>query len=467
MKKLSVFLFATFLIFFSSKEIKANSPGYMEGYFYSNLTPYGTWISLDFGVYAWRPTIITRTWSPYSMGRWIWTDYGWYWDSYEPFGFIVYHYGRWHYDDYYGWIWIPDYEWAPAWVEWRYDDYYIGWAPLPPYAIFRISVGIVYTHSYVIPVAHWNFVRFRYFGNAYVYNYYVPERIKYRIHSNTKYRNEYRYSDGRIRNEGVEFDFVRQRAGDNIRKRDLVITDDPRNFESNRKRDRDQITTFIADRDRILNDRESLRNVDVTRNERKISLDLSRVELGETRNRDEIRNREEVSTITRENNRESRQERNDQIRNIDRRDSERRETDRRNIERVESERREIERRESERRNNQIFEQRRNENLEQRRNESRENEFNRQRERNLVIEEQNRQNQREQERRNNSWISPNTEQQRGSRNVEERRIEQNNNQRNESREIRTQQRNDNSRNESNREDVNRERRQNTEQRQRTR
>ena len=462
MKKLSIFLFVTFLIFSFPKEIKANNPAYMQGYFYSNLTPYGTWISLDFGVYAWRPTIITRTWAPYKIGRWIWSDYGWYWDSYEPFGFIVYHYGRWHYDDYYGWIWIPDYDWAPAWVEWRYDDYYIGWAPLPPYAVFRISIGIVYTYSYVIPVTHWHFVQFRHFGNAYVYNYYVPERIKYRIHSNTKYRNEYRYSDGRIRNEGVDFDFVRKRAGDEIRKRDLLITDDPRNFENSRKRDRDQITTFIADRDRILTDRESLRNVEVVRNDRRTSLDLSRVELGETRNRDEqVRSRESENVISRNIKRESRQERNDNQRDIERKESERRDFDRR-----ESERRDFERREFERRNNQVFEQRRNENLEQRRNETRENEINRQNERNRVIEEQNRQIQ-QMERRNNNQIFPNTDQQRHSRNIEERRIEQNNNQRNDNREVRTQQRNDDYRNENRREDVNRNREQNTEQRQRTR
>lgn len=444
MKKLSILIFAAFLIFFSSKEIKANNPGYMQGYFYSNLTPYGTWISLDFGVYAWRPTIITRTWSPYRMGRWIWTDYGWYWDSYEPFGYIVYHYGRWHYDDYYGWIWIPDYEWAPAWVEWRYDDNYIGWAPLPPYAVFRVSVGIVYTHTYVIPVTHWHFVSFRHFCNPYVYNYYIPERTKYRIYSNTKYRNEYSYSEGRIRNEGVEFDVVRKRSGDNIRKRDLVITDDPRNFESNRKRDREQVTVFIADRDRIIKDRESIRNVDVVKTERKTSLDLSRIELGDIRSRDEQIKTQERENIT------SREVRRD------------REISREIIQGKNDERRDFE----QRNNNQTRDERRNViTQEQRRSESRENEINRERERIQINNDIS--NQREQNRRNDSWMNSNNDQQRGTRNIEERRIEQNNNQRNDNREIRIQQRNDNSRNERNREDVNQDRRQNTEQRQRSR
>jgi hypothetical protein len=454
MKNISALLIAISLSFLFAKEVKASNPAHLEGYFYSSLSPYGTWISIDIGVYAWRPTIISRAWSPYKIGRWVWTDYGWYWDSYEPFGFIVYHYGRWHYDDYYGWIWIPDYEWAPAWVEWRYDDYYIGWAPLPPYAIFRMSIGIVYTHSYVIPVSHWHFVKYKYFGDPYCYNYLVPEKTKYRIHSNTKYRNDYRYSNGRVRNEGVEFDFVRQRAGDNIRKRDLVITDNLRDFETNRTRDRDKIVTFIADRDRILTDRESLKNVDVTRNDRKTSLDLSRVELGEIRNRNEVRNRDNVSSITRENSRESRQDRNHQIRDNDRRDSERRNNERRDIERTESERREIERREAERRrSNEILEQRRNEELEQRRRESREIELNRH-------------NQREHERRDNSWIFPNSDQQRGARKLEERRIERDTNPRDDAPEIRNHQRNENLRNES-RDDVRRDRDQSNEQRQRVR
>jgi hypothetical protein len=63
-------------------------------------------------------------------------------------------------DDYYGWIWIPDYEWAPAWVEWRYDDAYIGWAPLPPYAVFSIHIGIHYTYDYYVPYRHWHYVNY-------------------------------------------------------------------------------------------------------------------------------------------------------------------------------------------------------------------------------------------------------------------------------------------------------------------
>jgi hypothetical protein len=103
------------------------------GFFYSSLQPHGEWIELEDGFYVWKPNHIRRSWRPYLLGRWEWTNHGWYWMSHEPFGWVVFHYGRWYYDDYYGWVWIPGDEWAPAWVEWRYDSDYIGWAPLPPY----------------------------------------------------------------------------------------------------------------------------------------------------------------------------------------------------------------------------------------------------------------------------------------------------------------------------------------------
>ena len=59
-------------------------------------------------------------------------DYGWYWDSREPYGWATYHYGRWALTADYGWVWVPGAEWGPAWVDWRYGGGYAGWAPMPP-----------------------------------------------------------------------------------------------------------------------------------------------------------------------------------------------------------------------------------------------------------------------------------------------------------------------------------------------
>src|SRR5262249_17293135 len=53
-------------------------------------------------------------------------------DEEASWGWIVYHYGRWVWDDGLGWVWVPGRQWAPAWVDWRRSSRHIGWAPLPP-----------------------------------------------------------------------------------------------------------------------------------------------------------------------------------------------------------------------------------------------------------------------------------------------------------------------------------------------
>lgn len=263
----------------------------VDGYFYTSLRTHGTWIDVGFGTPVWRPTIIRKNWSPYYYGQWVYTNYGWYWDSYEPFGFIVYHYGRWYYDDYYGWIWIPDYEWAPAWVDWRYDDDYVGWAPLSPYAVFYINIGIHYTYDYYVPYNHWNYVKYNRFCENNVYNYYVAPKYKHRVYNRTKVRTNYSYYDGRVRNNGVEFDRIREKVGRKIEKRNLVAVKDPN--ELNRQRNGNikerEIRTYFAD-ERDLS-RDGLRDVKIEKSDRKSSLEMSRIELGKERTTDRINER--------------------------------------------------------------------------------------------------------------------------------------------------------------------------------
>ena len=103
-------------------------------FFYDNLSPYGNWIEVgDYG-YCFQPNaaVSSSDWRPYSDGYWAYTDVGWTWVSYEDFGWATYHYGRWANLADYGWLWVPGYEWGPAWVSWRTGGDYIGWAPLPP-----------------------------------------------------------------------------------------------------------------------------------------------------------------------------------------------------------------------------------------------------------------------------------------------------------------------------------------------
>ncbi len=84
--------------------------------------------------YVWIPdrSFIYDGWTPYTEGRWIWTNWGWMWVSDYPFGWITYHYGRWWYSEVYGWVWSPGYIWSPAWIMWCSSGEYTGWYPLPP-----------------------------------------------------------------------------------------------------------------------------------------------------------------------------------------------------------------------------------------------------------------------------------------------------------------------------------------------
>jgi hypothetical protein len=104
--------------------------------FYDSLSAYGSWVEVPEYGWCWQPSVaaVNINWQPYAdNGAWLWTDSGWYWNSYYSWGWAPFHYGRWHRARF-GWCWVPDTYWAPAWVTWRSSDSYCGWAPLPPSA---------------------------------------------------------------------------------------------------------------------------------------------------------------------------------------------------------------------------------------------------------------------------------------------------------------------------------------------
>ncbi len=141
MKKLLLLLLTTlFAIVVLPTGLKADSE--WSDYFYDELSPYGEWIYVGGYGDVWRPFDVDADWAPYTDGYWAYTDAGWTWVSYEEFGAITYHYGRWFRTDDLGWLWRPDDEWGPAWVSWRSSDDYIGWAPLPPEAVFDPLIGM-------------------------------------------------------------------------------------------------------------------------------------------------------------------------------------------------------------------------------------------------------------------------------------------------------------------------------------
>jgi len=227
----------------SAHYLPHGSVGVSFDVFYSSLDPYGEWIAIDRDVYAWRPLDVGPGWRPYTVGRWVWTVDGWYWYSSEPWGWAAYHYGRWYYDDFYGWVWIPGYEWAPAWVEWRYGGDYVGWAPLGPYAVFSINIGIVYRTRWVTPNYYWSFVNCRYMSHSHV------NRYVYRTEHNTRYigrtrsAGNVRYEGGRVVSRGPERSYVERRGNVRIARMEIADTDQ-RHERIARKKGQERIEVY-------------------------------------------------------------------------------------------------------------------------------------------------------------------------------------------------------------------------------
>ena len=145
--------------------------------FYDQLSPYGEWVNYPNWGYVWIPDA-GADFVPYStQGHWILTDDGWAWMSDYSWGWAPFHYGRWDYDQYYGWFWVPGNEWGPAWVSWRRADGYYGWTPLEP----GISVSASFGRAYDSHNDHWIFVRDRDIDRADINHYYISRTDQNRI----------------------------------------------------------------------------------------------------------------------------------------------------------------------------------------------------------------------------------------------------------------------------------------------
>ena len=180
-------------------------------FFYDNLSPYGNWIEVgDYG-YCFQPSVAVGSsdWRPYSDGYWAYTDSGWTWVSYEDFGWATYHYGRWANLDDYGWVWIPGYEWGPAWVSWRTGGDYVGWAPLPPEPVGVVYEGQAITGAvdiaFGIGPLYYNFVDIRYIGEPVLRNrIYAPAR-NITIINNTVNVTNITYKNSTVYNYGPDY----------------------------------------------------------------------------------------------------------------------------------------------------------------------------------------------------------------------------------------------------------------------
>src|SRR5947209_8176026 len=189
--------------------------GPTSGYstFYTKLEPHGAWLeTADYG-YVWQPREAesSRSWRPYTNGRWVYSDAGWTWISEEPFGWATYHYGRWTRLRGIGWVWVPGNQWAPAWVSWRKSSDYVGWAPLPPEARFDQRTGI---HNwsdnyYDVGPDQYSFVASREFGAPRVEQSLLPPERNVTIINQTTNVTNITYNNTTVVNEGPSYDELR------------------------------------------------------------------------------------------------------------------------------------------------------------------------------------------------------------------------------------------------------------------
>lgn len=144
--------------------------------FYDDLSPYGTWIDYPGYGQVWNPSGIDD-FRPYvTNGYWDYSNAGWGWFSNYSWGWAPFHYGRWFYDDMYGWLWVPGYDWSPAWVTWgTVGDSYC-WAPLLPDVFVGAQFG-----NWRPPSFYWNFA-----GRDHIYDRNLSGEVQRQrgVHSN-------------------------------------------------------------------------------------------------------------------------------------------------------------------------------------------------------------------------------------------------------------------------------------------
>jgi len=102
-------------------------------YYADELDSNGRWVHSDEFGWVWQPNGVAEEWRPYYQGRWAPYAGGMTWVSDEPWAYVAYHHGRWHWSLGVGWFWIPGVYYSPAWVAWNHTPGYYGWAPLGYY----------------------------------------------------------------------------------------------------------------------------------------------------------------------------------------------------------------------------------------------------------------------------------------------------------------------------------------------
>ena len=204
--------------------VAAPAPAYVSGapadvsYFYNDLAPYGSWVSLEGYGWCWQPRTVvsSRGWRPYcDGGHWVYTDAGWFWQSDYSWGWAPFHYGRWYSHPRCGWVWMPDRVWGPAWVTWRAAGDSCGWAPLPPFATFDARLGWRYkgasvaaTFDFGLGIGAFAFVGFGDFCSHDLGHHCLPPARVNAIYRQTTVINNYSVVNNTIVHRGIPIERV-------------------------------------------------------------------------------------------------------------------------------------------------------------------------------------------------------------------------------------------------------------------
>jgi len=194
------------------------SPPPQVNYFYSSLSPYGTWVDLAGVGWCWQPSalVVNRSWQPYcDGGHWVYSDCGWFWQSDYSWGWAPFHYGRWQRHPRCGWVWSPDTVWGPSWVVWRSGGDRCGWAPLPPHAEFDVRLGWRYNgvrvradFDFGLRADHFTFVGLHDFNERDLRHRRLGPTEVTKVYNNTTIVNNYTVNNTTVVNRGIPVERV-------------------------------------------------------------------------------------------------------------------------------------------------------------------------------------------------------------------------------------------------------------------
>lgn len=235
-------------------------------FFFDALAPYGEWMNSPRWGWVWYPAGIPADWQPYTMGHWVLTDWGWTWVSDWDWGWAPFHYGRWVDDDDYGWVWIPGADWGPAWVTWDEGDDWIGWAPLPPAAVWAPDEGLELSGldmERLVPARDYVFVPTKHFADSHLDRYFAPRARSVIIAPLTHNVTRYERRDGRIVDRSISPERVERVLGHPIQRQTVADVGSLAQLERERRATSQGMPVY---RPRIARERPFTvpRNIDIT-----------------------------------------------------------------------------------------------------------------------------------------------------------------------------------------------------------